>query len=167
FLPATQSDGNFLRHGALTVLLGTLWLEPAVRDAFMAGNAVGAERFADMHDLCNQADLAEYIAQVEFEALFVAEGARIGVENVRVFLADEARFETYSALFGALCFSLSALYDRYGPDWETWVFQVVNVHYRLANFSLEAWANWLGIEYVEPPSEIDEAFVARPDHNHD
>lgn len=150
FLPQTERGGHFLRHGALTVLLATLWLEPEVRDTFIAYNATAARRFAEVHRLREQTDLNAYLGQVEFEAFFIAEGSKIGgKDKVGAFLADEARFDAYAALFGGLCFSLAALYDWYGPDWEEWVFQAVNVHYRYAHFSLEAWAKWLGLEYLE------------------
>lgn len=154
FLPQVQGGGYFLRHGAFTMLLGVLWLEPASRDAFLAYNSRGARRFAEAYDLRHQADLEQFIGQLEFEALFLAEGAKIGgQEKVRDFLADEAMFSAYAALFGGLCFSLVALYDWYGPDWQSWIFQKVNLDYRLGRFGLQAWAKWLGVEYVEPPPD--------------
>ncbi len=154
FLPKVQGGGHFLRHGAFTILLGILWLEPEAREAFMAYNRAGAHRFAEAHGLRGQADLDQYISNLEFEAFFVAEGAKIGgEEKVRSFLANEPMFESYTALFGGLCFSLAALFEWYGPDWEEWIFQKVNVDYRMARFGLEAWAKWLGVDYVEPPPD--------------
>lgn len=145
FLPATQRGGQFLRHGALTVLLGTLWLDPSAREAFVQWNAAGARRFAEARSLREQADPGEFMGSVEFEALMLAEVGKIGGEaKVRAFLADETRFDMYAGLFGGLCFSLAALYDWYGPDWQAWIFQAVNVHYRYADFGIEAWEKWLG-----------------------
>ncbi|MFQ5419042.1 MAG: hypothetical protein ACE5EY_01635 [Anaerolineae bacterium] len=161
FLPKTQGGGGFLQHGAFPIFLAILWLEPDSRNAFMKAIASGARRFAGDHNLRRQEDLRDYLAQVEFEAFFIAEGSKIGgEEKIRAFLADESRFQTYAALFGGLCFSLAALYDWYGTDWAEWIFQKLNLDYRLARFSLDAWANWLDIPYVEPPadSEINNLF---------
>jgi hypothetical protein len=154
FLPKVQGSGRFLQHGALAIFLGTLWLEPESRQAFLSAIETGAQRFAHTCDLRQQHDLSEFMGRVEFEAFFIAEGGKIGGDDeVRAFLANEAQVQTYAALFGGLCFSLAALYDWYGPDWETWVFQKVNLDYRLARFGLEAWAKWLDIPYVEPPPD--------------
>ncbi|MBI3362191.1 MAG: hypothetical protein HY023_13895 [Chloroflexi bacterium] len=154
FLPATQRGGHFLRHGALTVLLGVLWLTPADRDAFVAGLEAGGRRFADEYHLRDRADIGQFVGQLEFEAFFIAEGNKVGgEEKIKTFLADENRFATYAALFGGLCFSVAALYNAYGLHWEQWAFQAVNVHYRYAAFGLEPWAKWLGIKYVEPEEE--------------
>jgi hypothetical protein len=147
FLPATQRGGNFLRHGALTVLLAALWLAPPDRDALLGGAAVGGRRFAEEQRLRDQSDLIQATAWVEAEAFMMAEGRKIaGDEKVRDFLADAEVLTTFGALYGGLCFSLGALYDFYGPDWEAWVFQAVNVHYRYATFGLEPWARWLGLD---------------------
>lgn len=144
FLPATQRGGQFLRHGALTVLLGLLWLPAADREALLAASAAGGRRFARAHGLTPQADLAAAAGQVELTAFLIAEGNCIGgEEKLKAFLANAEACGAYADLFGGLCLSLAALYDWYGPDWETWVFQVVNVDYRYASFGLEAWAKWL------------------------
>ena len=154
FLPATQRGGAFLRHGALTLLLGLLWLPAADREALLPGLRAGGRRFAEVYGLRKQSDLAEAVGRLEAEAFLAAEGNRIGgEEKIQAFLADDERFAMYAALFGGLCFSVAALYDEYGPDWETWVFQAVNVHYRYANFGLEAWAKCLDIKFIEP-SEV-------------
>lgn len=154
FLPATQRGGVFLRHGALTMLLGFLWLPAVDREAWLPALRAGGRRFAEVYGLREQMDLAEALGRVEAEAFLAAEGNRIGgEEKIRAFLADEERFTVYAALFGGLCFSVSALYDWYGPDWEAWVFQAVNVHYRYANFGLEAWAKSLGIKFTDLDKE--------------
>lgn len=154
FLPATQRGGQFLRHGALTVLLGLLWLPPADRDAFLPGLQAGGRRFAEVYRLHEQGDLAEFAGRVEAEAFVVAEGKKIGGDNlIEAFLANEQQFNTYAALFGGLCLSVAALYSRYGPKWEDWVFQAVNVHYRYSAFGLDVWAKWLAIVRVEPEKD--------------
>lgn len=164
FLPKVQSSGHFLRHGAFTTLLGVLWLEPETREAFLAYNSNGAKRFAEAYGLRDQADLNQYVAHLEFEAFFVAEGAKIGgKEKIRSFLANETVFKTYAALFGGLCFSLAALFDWYGPDWTEWIYQKVNLDYRLARFGLEAWAKWLGVPYIEPPVDPEISKLFRKD----
>jgi hypothetical protein len=146
FLPATQRGGQFLRHGALTVLLGLLWLPAPDREAFLAASAAGGRRFAQAQRLAPQADLAETIGQVELTAFLIAEGNRIGGEDrIKAFLANGEACGAYADLFGGLCLGIAALYAWYGPDWETWVFQAINVHYRYADFGLEAWAQWLGL----------------------
>ena len=145
FLPTLLQGGHFLRHGSLAMLLGVLWLPAADRVALMEAVAGGARRFAASYRLSEQADLIEFLGQLEFEAFFIAEGSKIGgEEKVRAFLSNEVQFKTYAALFGGLCFSLAALYDWYGSDWETWVFQAINVDYRVPGFGLEQWMKWLG-----------------------
>ena len=152
FLPKVQRGGHFLRHGAFTILLGILWLEAEERQEFITQIAAGAERFAAVYKLREQSNLEEFMAQTEFEAFFIAEGSMIGGEDkIKSFLDDKGRFETYAALFGGLCFTVAALYDSYGAAWQNWIYQKVNLDYRLARFGLEAWANWLEIDYVEPP----------------
>lgn len=164
FLPEVQGSGHFLRQGTLPMLLSILWLEPEVRNAFIAYNRIGAHRFAEAYDLRSQSDLDQTISQLEFEAFFVAEGAKVGgTERIRSFLADETVFKTYAALYGGLCFSLTALFDWYGPNWEEWIFQKVNLDYRLARFGLEAWAKWLGVAYVEPPTDPEISKLFRGD----
>lgn len=150
FLPAAQRGGAFLRHGALTLLFGLLWIPQEDREAVVSALKAGGRRFAEVYQLGEQADLAEVVGRVEAGAFLVAEGNRIGGdEQIQAFLADEERFNLYGALFGGLCFSVSALYDWYGPEWEQWAFQTVNVDYRYAHFGLEAWAKWLGIKFTE------------------
>jgi hypothetical protein len=151
FMPPTQRGGHFLRHGALTVLLPVLWLPVPEREAFLAGMTEGASRFAALHRLHDEPDLAGRVSRVEAEAFLVAEASKVaGEERVNAFLTNEELFETYSALYGGLSFSVAALYQQYGPEWADWVFQAVNVHYRYAEFGLEAWKRQLSLE---PPTE--------------
>jgi len=166
FLPQVQGGGRFLQHGAFTVFLGILWLEPDSRQAFLEAIEAGAQRFAQLHGLRQQNDLDEYLGKVEFEAFFIAEGGKIGGhERIQTFLANEGQYQAYADLFGGLCFSLAALYDWYGPDWKTWVFQKVNLDYRLARFGLEAWAHWLNVLYVEPPPDHKLSSLFRADES--
>jgi hypothetical protein len=75
--------------------------------------SAGAGRFAEAYSLGQQEDLGDYLGQLEFEALFLAEGVKIGgPEKIRAFLAN----------FGGLSFSLAALVDFYGREWESWIF---------------------------------------------
>jgi len=146
FLPQVQEGGHFLRNGAFPILQAIRWLEPEVRDTFMASIRHGAQRFAEAYKLREQADLGEYMGLLEFVAFFSTEGHKIGEEEkIRAFLANETQFNTYAALFGGLCFTLAALDDWYGPNWEKRLFHNVNVEYRFANFGLEAWAKWLEV----------------------
>lgn len=143
-LPATQRGGQFLRQGALTVLLGLLWLPPSDRDAFLLGVARAGERFVDERQWRTQSNLAQAAEWLEAEAFLMVEGQRLhGDEKLRAFFADTERFESFLALYGGLSFSLAALAEAYGPDWQSWIFQAVNVHYRYAAFGLDAWAQWL------------------------
>jgi hypothetical protein len=144
FMPPTQRGGSFLRHGALTVLLAVLWLPTPERAAFLSGMSAGAGCFAEAYRLSEQPDLAGFAGRVEGEAFLVAEGSKIaGEAKINEFLANTELFELYAALHGGLSFSVSALYRQYGDAWEDWVFQAVNVHYRYADFGLEAWARQL------------------------
>lgn len=144
FLPQVQRGGHFLRHGAFTILLGILWLDPDSRREFMTHIAAGADRFAANYLLQNHNNLQEFMEQIEFEAFFIAEGSKIGGEKkIQSFLDDRNRFETYAVLYGGLCFSVAALYDWYGSDWKNWIYQKVNLDYRFAHFGLDAWLSWL------------------------
>jgi hypothetical protein len=164
FLPKTQGGGGFLQHGAFPIFLAILWLEDEDRNRFMQAIASGARRFADSHSLAQQEDLRAYLGQVEFEAFFIAEGSTIGgEEKIRTFLTNETQFQSYMDLFGGLCFSLAALFDWYGPNWTEWIFQKLNLDYRLARFSLNAWAKWLDIPYVEPPVDSKTTNLFRAD----
>ena len=151
FMPDIQQGGHFLRHGAFTIFLAILWLETAERDAILAACQQGAARFAEAYHLREQADLQEFLGRIEFEAFFVAEGSKIGGDGqIKGFLGNKLQFETYAALFGALSFSIAALHNFYGVDWTQWIYQKVNLDYRLARLGLEAWAKWLGVPFVEP-----------------
>ncbi len=59
-----------------------------------------------------------------------------GEAAANAFLADPPRFLPYSALFGGLCLSLSALAAALGNEWQGWVFQAVNVSYRAPDFGV-------------------------------
>jgi hypothetical protein len=144
FLPGTDGAGRFLRHGALPLLLGILWLEPGVRDAWLALHRGGARAFAAEHSAPGLENVGEWLEHVENEALLVPErGIVAGEAAVRAFLEDEARVQPYRALFGGLCLSVSALAAAFGVDWRTWVFQAINVRYRLPGFGLAEIAAWL------------------------
>jgi hypothetical protein len=144
FLPKVERGGHFLRHGAFTILLGILWLDPGDRQEFMTHVAAGANQFTAAYLLRKQDNIEEFMSQIEFEAFFIAEGSKIGGEKkIKSFLDNKSRLETVATLCNALCFSLAALYDWYGSDWQDWIFQKVNLDYRLARFGLEAWARLL------------------------
>lgn len=154
FMPATQRGGHFLRHGALTVLLGLLWLPTADRDAWLIGLRAGGRRFAEAYQLQARSDLSEFVGQMEQTAFLIAEGNRIGGdEAVRGFLTRHEAAASYAALFGGLCFSVAALHAWYGPRWDEWVFQAINVHYRYATFAVDAWARWLAAGATAPETE--------------
>ena len=169
FLPKIQGGGSFLRQGSFTMLLGLLWLDPPDIDSFMAGIKHGASRFADEYHLRGNANSSQTVddalKQIEFEAIFLAEASKIaGDAQIRAFLANELQFKTYAALFGGLSLSLAALYDWYGANWREWIFQKVNVDYRLATFGLEAWAKWLEIEYTPPLPNPETVKMFRADN---
>ncbi|HET7090423.1 MAG TPA: hypothetical protein VFL17_17440, partial [Anaerolineae bacterium] len=145
FLPGTDGAGRFLRHGALPILLAILWLEPDVRDAWLALHERGARKFATDHDLSHVLseaegaveNLGEWLERVENEAWLVPErGMVAGKAAVADFLADTVRASQYASLFGGLCLGVSALAAAWGNDWRKWVFQAVNVGYRLPDFGL-------------------------------
>ncbi len=144
FLPGTDGAGRFLRHGALPILLSILWLEPAVRAAWLMMHACGAQRFAMENDLRHVDDLGEWLERVENEAWLVPERERIaGEAAVRNFLTDAERARPYRLLFGGLCLSVSALAAALGAGWRQWIFQTINIAYRLPNFGLAELAAWL------------------------
>ena len=144
FLPGTDGTGRFLQHGALPILLAILWLEPEVRDAWLAMHDCGARSFAVGNNLKAIDHLSEWLERVENEAWLVPErGVVAGETAVSAFLEDTARAQRYRALFGGLCLSVTALAAGLGLDWRKWVFQVVNVGYRLPDFAMAEIVSWL------------------------
>ncbi|HKZ85270.1 MAG TPA: hypothetical protein VJ793_16670 [Anaerolineae bacterium] len=161
FLPGTDGAGRFLRHGALPILLAILWLEPEARDAWLALHERGARKFATDHDLSHVLseaegaveNLGEWLERVENEAWLVPErGIVSGEASVGAFLADTDRVSSYGMLFGGLCLGVSALVAGYGVDWRKWIFQVVNVAYRLPEFGLDEIETWLRSTTGQPLS---------------
>ncbi len=144
FLPGTDGAGRFLRHGALPVLLAILWLEPEVRDAWLAMHGRGAREFARAHHLRQVETLGEWLERVESDAFLVPErGAVVDEASVSAFLSDATRAPQYQALLGGLCLSVTALAQGSGVDWRRWVFQAVNVNYRTPDFGMVEAAAWL------------------------
>ena len=144
FLPGTDGAGRFLRHGALPILLAILWLKPEARDAWLALHERGAREFALDNGLGAIGNLGEWLEHVESEAwLAVERGIVAGEASVGAFLADADRVSKYALLFGGLCLGASALAAGYGVDWRKWVFQAVNVGYRLPDFGLRDITTWL------------------------
>jgi hypothetical protein len=153
FLPSTDGAGRFLRHGALPILLSVLWLEPAARDAWLMLHACGARIFAMENDLRHTEYLGEWMEYVENTAWLVPERERIAGETaVRDFLADTDRVGSYSRLFGGLCLSVSALAVALGVEWRQWIFQTINVAYRLPGFGLTELAAWLEEKELDDPN---------------
>jgi hypothetical protein len=190
FLPGTDGAGRFLRHGALPILLAILWLEPDVRDAWLALHERGARKFATDNDLSHvlrsprpdprtrqaraggggsepegavenpstalRAGLGEWLERVENEAWLVPErGTVVDEATVGAFLGDTDRVSQYAMLFGGLCLGVSALAAGYGVDWRKWVFQAVNVDYRLPDFGLRDITTWLKSLSTRQPLSTD------------
>ncbi len=144
FLPGTDGAGRFLRHGALPILLATLWLEPETRAAWLAMHNCGAQKFAAENGLRQVENLSGWLERIENEAWLVPEREPVaGQAAVSAFLADAARLTQYSMLFGGLCLSVTALAVALGSDWQGWVFQTVNVGYRSPEFGLAEIDAWL------------------------
>ena len=144
FLPSTDGRGRFLRHGALPILLGILWLEPEVRDAWLAMHKCGAQQFASMHNLKSIEGPDEWLERIEADAWLVPDrGIVAGEAAVERFLADSAACAQYQTLFGGLCLSVSALVASLGVEWRQWIYQTINVGYRLPNFGLNEITAWL------------------------
>ncbi len=145
FLPGTDGAGRFLQHGALPILLAILWLEPEVRAAWLAMHEWGARHFTAENDLEQVSNLNDYLERVEQDAWIAAEGAGIaGEAAVGAFLTNPDRVRQYAILFGGLCLSVTGLVADYGIEWRQWIFQAVNVAYRLPDFGLASIASWLG-----------------------
>jgi hypothetical protein len=145
FLPGTQGTGRFLQNGALTVLLGILWLDQPARDGWLEFHASGARRLAaDLPAFADPAELDGWLWEMESNAFLVPERGKVaGEEDVRAFLADPVRSADYQRLFECLCLSVTALHAQYGSDWRSWIFQTLNVQYPIAGFGLDAIAAWL------------------------
>jgi hypothetical protein len=145
FLPTTQGMGRFLRHGALTVLVGICWLDPSARDAWLKLHAAGAKTFArDMADIHTDAEIDERLTEIETNAFLAPEQLRvIDEDSVMAFLADESRYRTYLLLLQCLCLSVTALADHYGVDWKTWVSQAISLQYQVPTFGLPEIRKWL------------------------
>lgn len=157
FLPSTMGAGTFLRHGVLTIVLGILWLETDARDAWLSYCKTGAIRLREqMPSFDSDEDLSQWLSNTEQEAFVAAAGPVVaGEEGVSQFLNDTNRYENYSRLFQALALSVTALIEHYGIGWESWVFQAINVHYRLPDFGLEAISQWLQVQMTQQQSHTE------------
>jgi hypothetical protein len=144
FLPGTEGAGRFLRHGLLPILLASVWLESETRDAWLALHESGARQFMARQTVPGTTQPADWLEGIENDAWLVPEqGVVAGEVAVRAFLSDVSRAAQFAALFGGMCLSLSALVSAWGVEWRRWVFQAVNVGYRLPNFGLDEIAAWL------------------------
>jgi len=145
FLPSTEGLGRFLRHGALPILLSIYWLEPDVRAAWLSLHVSGARRFVAGNERAGADRLSARLERIERDAWLAAEHAGSSGRNaVGANLVDGDRWRDYAMLFGGLCLSVSALAESYDVDWRRWVFQAVNVAYRLPQFGVKEIAAWLG-----------------------
>lgn len=146
FLPGTDGAGRFLRHGALPVLLASLWLEPETREIWLKLYDRGAHRFAIENRPAPVENVGEWLERVENEAWLVPERApAAGEAAVRALLARTEEVRLYRALFGGLCLGMSALAAARGVEWRSWVFQAVNVGYRTPDFALSEITSWLAL----------------------
>ena len=146
FMPSTDGSGHFLQNGAMTILLGVLWLDEPDRAAWLDFHRKGAEalRKKTKQTFESPQDVGKWLTNIEMEAFLVPEfGTVAGEDSVKAFLEDAGRYQMYQSLFESLSLSVIALYDHYGPDWREWSFQMVNVHYRTPGFGLEAIAAWM------------------------
>lgn len=145
FLPSTQGAGRFLRHGAWTMLLAICWLEPAARDAWLDLHQCGAQALADaLRPLPDEDALDRALLQVESDGLLAMEQARLTDEHrIAAFFANMTLTRDYVRILQGVCLNVAALGSHYGTDWRAWVFQAVNVHYRLPGFGLKEIRQWL------------------------
>jgi hypothetical protein len=145
FLPGTQGTGRFLQNGALTVLLGILWLDEPERDHWLDLHARGAHRLAaDLPAFADQAAVDGWMWEMESNAFLVPERGKVaGEEDIKAFLADPVRYADYQRLFECLCLSVTALHEHYSSEWRAWIFQTLNVQYPIAGFGLDAITAWL------------------------
>lgn len=144
FLPSTDGAGRFLRHGAMPILLSILWLEPDVREAWLAMHERGAQKFGGERPLEQVENISDYLERIENEAFLVPEQKKVVSESAaRSFLDDAAHVNQYRALFGGLCLSVTSLAAALGTDWRRWSFQAVNVGYRTPEFGVTEIGAWL------------------------
>ena len=144
FLPSTDGAGRFLRHGAMPILLSILWLEPDVREAWLAMHERGARKFAEESRLEQIENISGYLERIENDAFLVPEQKKVVNESAaRSFLDDAAHVNQYRALFSGLCLSVTSLADALGTDWRRWIFQAINVGYRTPEFGVTEIGAWL------------------------
>ncbi|MBI5054790.1 MAG: hypothetical protein HZB52_16210 [Chloroflexi bacterium] len=147
FLPGTDGAGRFLRHGAMPILLSILWLEPDVREAWLAMHARGARKFAEENRLEQIENVSGYLERIENEAFLVPEQKKVVNESAaRSFLDDATSTNQYRALFGGLCLSVASLAAALSADWRRWSFQAVNVGYRTTEFGVTEIGAWLKVQ---------------------
>jgi len=144
FLPSTDGAGRFLRHGVMPILLSILWLEPDVREAWLAMHESGARKFAEENRLKPIENIGARLERIENEAFLVPEQKKVTSESTaRSFLDDAAHANQYRALFSGLCLSVTSLAAALGTDWRRWIFQAVNVGYRTPEFGVTEIGAWL------------------------
>jgi hypothetical protein len=146
FLPTTEGQGYFFRHGMLPYLVSILWLEEDIRSNWLRLHELGAQQFMSEHNLAAQEDVTSWLNQREHTIFSQLERNNVhSDENVNQLLSDTSDnnlFIDYYAMFGAICLGVTALAAHYQnkphQEWPTWFYQELSFPYRLPDFGSEA-----------------------------
>lgn len=156
FLPSTDGQGYFFRHGMLPYLLSILWQDDDVKSDLIKLHQIGARTFIRKHGLAEKKDLFEWLSNLEHEVFSQLERNNIlDDESVEGLLFDQEEgsfFNLYSSMFGAISLGISALVSHYQDkpmeEWQTWFYQELSYPYRMPNFGEEAIVNLIQAEAV-------------------
>ncbi|MDH5506058.1 MAG: hypothetical protein OEZ02_02425 [Anaerolineae bacterium] len=158
FLPSTQGQGYFFRHGMLPFLLAILWLDADTRQAWLRLHALGAQQFIERRGLA--AGEAPVPALNALEHAIFAQLERNAVHDEQAVIeflaaapiADQAGTPSllarYQDLFGAICLGVTALAQHYQAEksletWRDWFYQEISFPYRQPHYGQEAIENIL------------------------
>ena len=146
FLPSTQGQGYFFRHGMLPFLLSILWFDEPARTDWLRLHELGARRFVQERQLAVHPDPITWLAEREFAIFARLERNSIHHDReVAAFLSDtspDSLLHLYRDLFGALNLGVTALAHHYQPKpldaWRTWFYQEISFPYRLPEYAADA-----------------------------
>lgn len=146
FLPTTDGQGYFFRHGMLPYLISVLWMDEHIKNDMLKLHESGARNFIRRHDLAAREDVFEWLGQHEHSVFSRLERNNIvDDEAIDELLSQQlpgSLFESYQFMFGAINLGVTALVRAYQDkpldEWETWFYQELSYPYRMPNFAEDA-----------------------------
>lgn len=156
FLPSTDGQGYFFRHGMLPYLLSILWQDDDVKSDLLKLHQSGARKFIQKNNLLAEKDVFEWLSNLEHEVFARLERNQItDDESVEELLSNQEEgslIDLYLSMFGAISLGITALANHYQDkpldEWASWFYQELSFPYRTPHFAEEAIETLLQSEAV-------------------